>query len=228
VVSLEINSSTARFTPKLVESCGFKEQIEIIECDATKVELQGLNADILVSENLSNGLFDEPQYQIINHLSRFMKPEGNIVPSRAELFVSLATADWEGIDKPNIAARKLKDFKRLTPMSKYFEVKSTVGLDLKEINGSTQVDFRNSDGRANVLLISTRYQIDEGQNPVFLEPDTANFLGKSSAFRLQSEIEGGGLVNVNLRYPVGMPRKFSVINEGNKIISLTAPEGYKG
>jgi hypothetical protein len=71
IYALEINHETAEATKDFIRQLKLDERIHVIEADATSIKLGKVKANILVSENLSAGLFNEPQYQIIRHLSIF-------------------------------------------------------------------------------------------------------------------------------------------------------------
>lgn len=63
------------------------------------------------------------------------------------------------------------------------------------------------------------FQINEKGKHFFLEPDTAEFLGKTAAFRLENEAYArDGKVVVNLKYGVGRKGELmQVTGNGNKI-----------
>lgn len=74
VYALELNQETAELATRFIHLYGFSDKIEVIVGDATSIDIPVLRqepAQILVSENLSGGLFSEPQYQMIEHLSEF-------------------------------------------------------------------------------------------------------------------------------------------------------------
>jgi len=112
VYAIEINKETYDATSDFIERLGLQGRIIMILGDATQIYLPDLveqKADILVSENLSAALMDEPQYEIINHLSKYLSHEGKIIPYIAQLSISLAVADWEGVypGKTKITERRL-------------------------------------------------------------------------------------------------------------------------
>lgn len=208
VYALEINEQTAATTQQFVAQLGLADRIHVVHCDATQVTNLP-QANILVSENLSNGLMDEPQYPIIHHSSQFLSPDASIVPFKAQCFASLGKASWDGIDEPYISMRKLTGLVRSQGLSQYFEVDSSVGMNLTHIQGETVVDTGDVDGSLNTLIISTRFQINKDGVPYFLDPDTAEFLGKSYTFRVPEGIDRQtGLIRVKLSYPPGIPVKY--------------------
>lgn len=198
VYALEINERSAALAEAMVKEFGLEKIVEVIRCDATKVAIPE-SAHILTSENLANGLLDEPQYEIIYHLSGFLAPEARIIPNRAVLMASLARVDWSGVDRKwEIAKRKL-DPKDLRSKQVFATVDSRCGTHIKRVVG--QVDLVWSERElANALVISTDFVIDgEGRN--VLEADEADFLGASTAFLID---EVGGVVNVDFDYRTGV------------------------
>lgn len=224
VYAIEINPESHAVTDKFLSVLGLNKQIRLLKGDATLIEIPELrerHADILVSENLSGGLFNEPQYDIIGHLSNFLFPEAEIIPNEAELYVSLASVDWEGV-KPGkniISVRRLRRYEKVSPDIKYAEVKSRVGMQIPVLEAKIKIptEFK---GPINALCFSTRFRINGRGQLFYLEPDTANFLGKTLAGRLS---EGyvyaqDGFVDVSLKYEVGRETKnLKIIGTGNSL-----------
>lgn len=227
VYALEINPATVNLSRKFIERCGFSDKIEVIECDATKVKISGLtNVGILVSENLATGLFDEPQYQIIRNLSEYLAPDAKIIPFASTLFASLGWASWEDMGEEKFAlANKFRDRVQASGLYPYMEVSSRSGMEVPHVSGETEIPILNHSCPINTLFISTRFQMNDGNNPIILEPDQAEFLGKTSAFRLPSDIQAkGGVVNFRANYQVGYRSKLSTIRIERNLITLESPK----
>lgn len=210
VYAIEVNEQTAKTTTKFLKELGVDDRIKLIHGDATTLEIPELKdkkADILVSENLSSGLFDEPQYDIIRNLSRHLSPDAEIIPSGAVVFASLGLADWSSVDseRNNIAVRRIPCYQG-SRMVAFANVDSTVGMEVPVIEAEIEIptDFP---GPVNALLISTGFQINRRGKPHYLEPDTAEFLGKTSAFRINGAIMTNNSVKVGLKYVTGRERK---------------------
>ena len=223
VHALEINEHTARTAMEFVKLLNLSEWIEVIQCDATQVDLGDVKADILVSENLSNGLFDEPQYRIINHLSSYLKPGATIIPASAEVMVSLGYTSWEGLDKTWSNVRKIPDLVRLTSPVIHTRVESEVGMAIPHITGEVVIGYPEDFQVANALIVSTRFRISDG---VYLEPDTAEFLGKSSAFKTNGELHPGQPVRVIMSYPTEMRKQYAQVTTSDNVIILVPSEDY--
>jgi 16S rRNA G966 N2-methylase RsmD len=212
VYALEINPATAKIAPDFIKEFGFENNIEVIECDATRINLGNLKADILVSENLSSALFDEPQYQIINNLSQYTAEDLKIIPHLAKTYAYLGSSEWSVVNKDKnnytIAARRLSDLQNLTSPQPYFEVKSERGMNIPQIHGDLVIDVPSVGLPINVLAVCADFQINDANSPYVLRHDTAEFLGKSGALRIPTPvIPKDKKVSVHLNYPAGFPRR---------------------
>lgn len=220
VKSLEINHDSAEATREFVDKLGLSDTIEVIECDATKIDLGDLKADILVSENLSNGLFDEPQYQIIHHLSQFLSPSAEILPAKSELFVALANTNWQGLDGNRRTAWKLPYYHKLTESKQYADVVSEQGVLIADVRGQAEFVLPEGSEMANGLMVSSRFLLNKSGIPQYLEPDTASFLGRSTVFKLQDGVMSGERVVVDLQYTTGMSKDYVNVRRSGNVIKL--------
>ena len=228
IFALELNSQTADYAKKFINLYNLQDKIKVIESDATAVnipELKDRPADILISENLSGGLFAEPQFQIINHLSKFLTPDAPIIPFAADLSVSLGFGDWDKVDwgnkKPRnvVAERRVPNLTQTSDKKHYSSVISKSGMEVPRIQANITIDSPNT--VSNTLLISTVFQINKEGKIYKLESDSAEFLGKTIAIKLPTEVsQSQGTINLNFDYQAG----FSVRNNpeaiqvsGNKI-----------
>jgi 16S rRNA G966 N2-methylase RsmD len=225
VFALEINPLTAQVAKKFIGELGLSDRIEVVLADATQIDMGDLKAQVLVSENLASGLFNEPQYQIINHLSQFMSKDGKVVPYKTRLFVSMGFSTWQDKTEFELSSRKLIDLKQLSSQVPYFETTSRVGPQITHVAGTANIIPQSTNESINTLIISSQFQIDDGPNPSILQPDCAEFLGRSHAFRLPATITPfSSSILVSLYYPVGMPKKHFVATiPNNNTIFLTGP-----
>lgn len=221
VYAIEINEDTYRATSDFLSRLGLEDKIVLLKGDATEIDLEGVQADLLVSENLSTGLLDEPQYQIIGNLSRFMKPKGEVIPFQGQLSVSLGNADWEGVDPEinEITARRLKSCQIMTELTDYATVDSKPGMSIPVIRNRVPIPLEPY-CRINTLFIHNSFRINRLGTPHLLHPDGAEFLGKSRAFRLKDYADTSeGAVTVDLNYEAGRRAKEIVVAaEGNNIV----------
>lgn len=223
VTAIEFNHDTFEYTQDFLKRAGLGQQITIIEGDATQIDLaaRGIKpADVLVSENLSSGLMDEPQYDIIAHLSQYLAADAKIIPYNADLSIAVARADWASVspDKQiTIQARRLKGSRQLSERLPYAHVQSHVGMDVPIIRGEVTLPLREA-GPVNTVIISSDFQINEVGEPVHLRSGTAQFLGKHRAFRVFGEVDDSSNVSVDLKYRVGVKGEaMHVTADGNTI-----------
>ncbi len=230
VYALELNEQTAEIARKFVDSYGCSDVVEVVVGDATQIDIPELRenkADILVSENLSGGLFAEPQFQIINHLSKFLTIDAPVIPYSAELSVSVAKGDWDRIEwkdkQPRIAlsARRVPNLSALTDRHEFYTVVSSSGMDVPKITTDTKIPAISNEA-ANTLLISTKFQINNLGKIYELEPDSAEFLGKTCALKLEGDVKPeSGAYSVELSYEAGYATQKQgkgIRVEGSKII----------
>lgn len=224
--AIEFNHKTFTITQKFLKRAGLDDRIHIIEGDATEIAMEnhGLEkkADILVSENLSAGLMDEPQYDIIAHLSQYLTEDAKIIPYSADLFASVGNVDWS--TSPNgrrvVALRRLEGREDLSDRIPFAHVESKVGMEIPVIEGEATLPLRR-DAVANTLIISTAFQINEVGKPIYLDSDTAEFLGKSRAFQLDTDAVSSQEVTARLRYRVGRRGEYMHVTSDGKEIILT-------
>ncbi|EKD86646.1 MAG: hypothetical protein ACD_37C00206G0006 [uncultured bacterium] len=228
VYAIEINDQTHDATQDFLTRLGLSERIVLLKGDATQIVIDQLGedrADILVSENLSSGLMDEPQYAIINHLSSYLSPDAAIVPFQGQLSVSLSSADWEGVTpgKQEIAERRLRRSERVADPVQYAVVESRPGMNVPIIRNRVAVptDYK---GLINTLLIHTRFQVNKSGTQFHLEPDSADFLGKTNAFKLETGVYAeDGHVVVDIEYEAGRRAGELVMSGEGNVIILSDP-----
>ncbi|MDP3917842.1 MAG: 50S ribosomal protein L11 methyltransferase [Candidatus Woesebacteria bacterium] len=220
IFALELNEKTAELAEKYIASYGLTDKIKVIVGDATKMDIPELHtrpADILVSENLSGGLFAEPQFQIINHLSKFLNLEAPILPFKANLSVGVGYGYWDKVDWNNktprieIAARRVPNITDYLNGVEFASVLSESGMSVPRITNDVTV---NAETPANTLLISTFFQINKTGIKYELTPNSAEFLGKTSAIKLPNNaIPQNGKLNVKFNYEAG----FSIKNNPDSL-----------
>lgn len=229
IFALELNKKTAEVAEKFIAGYDMSDKINVIVGDATKMdiaELRNRPADILVSENLSGGLFAEPQFQIINHLSKFLHPDAPIVPYRADLSVSVGYGNWDQVDWRNkpprnvIASRRVPNLLEYPNEKQFASIISHSGMSVPTITGNAIIETDIE--VANTLLVSTVFQINKSGKIYKLEPNSAEFLGKTIAIKLpENAIPQGRQFNIIFNYEAGFSVKNnpeSVVVNGNTIL----------
>lgn len=226
VTGIEIVPKTLETTREFIDELGLSDEIGLVLADATAVDtesLVGKKADVLISENLSAGLLNEPQYQIIRHLSPALARHARVIPSGAELLVSVGSADWEkapkakdGGRRKSISSRRLADLVVLSDRVLVAKIDSRPGMDVPRVNGHAEVNL-TGDEVVNTLLITTRFEINSDGRRIYLEPDTAEFLGKTLAIEVpEKAMANNGKMDIELDYPTGAN------------VNLGTPESKKG
>lgn len=90
VLCLEFNEFSAQMAREIVKAFGLEEQMVVVQGDATSYRPKdGVKFDMLLSETMNRGLFDELLVQIVNHLQQFVVPEGVILPSKVNVFTTI-------------------------------------------------------------------------------------------------------------------------------------------
>lgn len=91
VYSLELHQRFCQLIKNLASINQVSHLVEVINCDATKIELPE-KIDVLICELLCTGQFFEPEVQVVNHLRKFFKPSTKIIPNKIESFIQLLDA----------------------------------------------------------------------------------------------------------------------------------------
>ena len=79
VFCIESNPRFTKIIKKNAELNGLSHIIQVIRGDVTKIKLPS-KVNVIICELLSTGFFYEPEVQVINHLRKFMKKDGKIIP----------------------------------------------------------------------------------------------------------------------------------------------------
>ena len=92
--AIELNPNSVEIARQLVASFNLQERIQIVQGDATQFQPEK-EVDFLISETMHSGLSAEPMVQIMSNLSRYVKPEGVILPSHVSVQTALIPlSDW--------------------------------------------------------------------------------------------------------------------------------------
>lgn len=153
VYCVEINQQYVDIIKEHAQRNGLSDKIFALCGDATEMDLPE-QVDVIISEVISAGFFDEPQLQILNNLRRFLKPRGAVIPHSMVNYVELIDAQEEiyGL-KFNYDTRfkRLNDV-ALTTNARYLEVDFDAETN-HSINANVQVKAQKA-GLANALRVS--------------------------------------------------------------------------
>ena len=153
VYCVEINQQYVNIIEEHARRNGLSDQIVAICDDATTIDLPE-DVDVIISEVISAGFFDEPQLQILSNLRRFLRPTGAVIPHSMVNYVELIDAQEEiyGL-KFNYDTRfkRLNDV-ALTSSTRYLDV-DFGAENSHSISANVQVKAERA-GIANALRVS--------------------------------------------------------------------------
>lgn len=171
VTILEINPETAQETQNFIEHLGLNNNIDVVIADATTY-VPTKKIDIIISECLSTGVFNEPQVQIMQHLRKFITKDGKLVPQGVSLQHALANAIWEQIENGSHEAG-IRDFKGEIILGK---LTAWEYINFYETTAYEDISFTIPPASFVPTAIVTRMRVHVTEN-IALEPDDAYFLG---------------------------------------------------
>lgn len=174
--------------------------IEVIHGDASKWE-PPREVDVIICELLCTGQFFEPQVQVINHLRQWLKPSGQVIPSKVRSFVRLLDA------QEMIYGVRIDCDSRSLVMDDDEPVSSNVCYD--------EIDF----GEQNPLMVDTTVRVEarktrladavliqgEAELAEGITTHTTKFLYNPEVIFLPEplELQGGAQYDIRIRYPYG-------------------------
>lgn len=91
VYCLEINPEFIEVIEQNAQRNGLADRVTAVRADATRWESPE-QVDVVICEVISGGFFHEPQLQILNHLRRFLRPGGRVVPAAMTNYLELIDA----------------------------------------------------------------------------------------------------------------------------------------
>lgn len=206
VYAIEQNKLLIPQLKKNIAKLGFGDVIEVIDCEATKVTIPE-KVDVLICEMICGGLIDEPQIPVMNHLLKFLKKGGLVIPSSAEITIELSQVDnnFYGYELPYIHFEEGEGRKAL-PMSE-FQPFVAINFNVKnKAKISKEMVFKvKQKGKVNSIRISVKTELIKGlvlgeceaYCPVVIIPVEEYLVQKGEMFKLQlSYVMGGGMLTV--------------------------------
>jgi predicted RNA methylase len=91
---IELNPDLTNFIKKEIKKGGWEDKVEFIVADATKVILPE-KVDYIIGENMSIYCANEHQVQIFQHLRKFLKPKGKLIPEKIVNLIQLGQTDFK-------------------------------------------------------------------------------------------------------------------------------------
>lgn len=88
VIALEFNRASCEMAQQIIESIGLKNQIQVIEADATKY-IPKVRPALVISETMQAGFKEEPITKILKHLAQYLADDGKMIPSAAKIYAGI-------------------------------------------------------------------------------------------------------------------------------------------
>ncbi len=161
VFCIESNPRFIEIIKKNAELNNLSNVIQVIYGDATKVKLP-CKVDVIICELLSTGFFYEPEVQVINHLRKFLKKNGKIIPMNCKSWIQLINAQRDVYGLYFDYDSRYEKLKGDKPMSNKV-IFDSPNFYIKEpliINKKVIVTAKES-GIVNAVRISNKAQLSE-------------------------------------------------------------------
>jgi predicted RNA methylase len=227
VIAIEYNSEIFVATEDFIRKCGLADRIVVLEGDATAIELSELgvrNVNLLVSENLSTGLMDEPQYEMIAHLSQYLADDAEILPCLARLSVALGDAEWGYTERQNIGQDMLPRCDYVSENACYADVPSIKHMEIPGISAHVTVPVvaQHHARSINTLILQVDFQINRLGEQIWIRSGDSQFVGRPWAFRLAGEVRGK-VIDIELAYQAGRKMELIEVNGTGAAVRLSDP-----
>ena len=162
VYAIEQNRLLIPQLKRNIINLGLADKIEVIEGDASKIKVPE-KIDLIICEMICAGLIDEPQIPVLNHLLKFLKKDGFVIPANAKIVVDLAYDNYSyfGYELPYLHFENPRRIAKPMTESELFAI-----IDFNKINSpclTNQIRLKAiNDGSINAIRISTETEIVKG------------------------------------------------------------------
>ena len=158
---IEYNPNLTDFIKKELHKNGWTHKTEFIVGDAMKIELPE-KVDYVIGELMSIYCANEYQVQIFQHLRKFLKPEGKLIPEKIINLAQLVNGDFEKGHQhyPILFTRHWPELLSTQ------EIVNTTNLyteEILQIQAETPITPYLS-GQANAILMHSLIELAEGIN----------------------------------------------------------------
>ncbi|MBI5123020.1 50S ribosomal protein L11 methyltransferase [Candidatus Roizmanbacteria bacterium] len=224
VYAIEFNPQTFKATKDFIKKCELERKIVVLEGDATQILLEGVkDVDILVSENLSTALMDEPQFEIIKHLSQYLSTDAEIIPYRAQLSVALGNADWSQEDQIHTGVDMLPQCRQISDVFMYATVVSTKDMVIPLFHNELSIPVKEA-LPVNTLIFRTDLQMNRVGKIYWMNSGDAEVVVRPWTFKVD---DGNGVVTetviLHLHYRAGCRMTEMIVSSYKDNISLRDP-----
>ena len=208
VFCIESNPRFIEIIKKNAELNGFSNAIKVIYGNSTKVKLP-CKVDVIICELLSTGFFFEPEVQVINHLRKFLKRDGKIIPMNCKSWIQLIDAQRDVYGLYFDYDSRYEKLKNDKPISSkvVFDNPSLYIEEPLEVNKKVVVTAQKS-GIVNAVRISSKAQLSEN-----IFATQSKFLFSPLVIFLKRKIK----VTKNKKYEIYIKYKRSEDTLGTKI-----------
>jgi predicted RNA methylase len=200
VYCIELHPRFVRLIEHLAARNEVDDVIEVIHGDASKWEPPE-EVDVIICELLCTGQFFEPQVQVVNHLRKWLKPSGEVIPRKVRSFIRLLDAQ-EMIYNVRIDCDSrslvMDDDEPVSTNVCYDEIDFS-GQHPLEVDTTVRVEARKS-RRADAVLIQGEAELADG-----ITTHKTKFLYNPEVIFLDEplKLEGGAEYDIHVRYPYG-------------------------
>lgn len=171
--------------------------------DATRVRLRK-KVDVIINENIYTGMFFEKQVQIMNHLHRWLKPHGVVIPARMNLYMSLTETRYSHEPRHRelfvpLYERRIKS-KSLSRFTLYRVLDFT-----RRVNPRIRSDMRftiTRSGEVNGILMYSEVCMPSG---AIIRRNATTFLNNDIILALKPaiQVKKGDIIRMQLSYTCG-------------------------
>ncbi len=221
VVGLEINKDVFTLAQKIKLLITKRLNLDgllinFLQTDALKY-IPEQKADMIISENIYTGMFYEKQIQIMNHLRKYLKKDGIVVPLGLRMGIYIAETNFLTKPKPGelFVPDQLGGKLKVKPLSQSVIYSILNFSKSNKILVDKKINFKIiENGIANSVLIWTEVLLKDDkiigrQDTTFLNSDII------IATSFSKQIQKGNKIKMKVKYKFGSKPKnaiFSLIN----------------
>lgn len=172
--------------------------------------------DVIICENIYNGMFYEKQVQIMNHLYKFLKKNGLVIPNQLNSSLILCESSF---------SYKPKDKEGFSPFEKKFSIKKELGRSIsydtikfnqknkQAINKTLKIKAINT-GKINTIVFYSDIFMPSGN---VIGRNETTFLSEDFVLAINPSIpvKKENFIKINLSFPYGEKPENSIIHVTN-------------
>jgi len=188
VIGIDINHETITQAKKFIKGLGLSNKVLIKFADATTYDPKR-KIHLIHSENLYTGIILEPQVQIINHLKKYLKKDGLIIPEIVTLHMTPLTVNWESVVNVESSIR----LKHVRKENILYKSSKTIHKTIRFTPNTPQKDLITAtltidNPKSNAILVEMDVTVYGG---IVLPANNGKFLGTSEVFKVKCDCISG-------------------------------------